>query len=161
MVVRHLFYPPPLSPHPTISHFFWGTLYIGRLMDGQIILYSLKLEFKVVQSHCPVSQRERRHEKKLLFFWILSEFPALLPSLSQIWTKSKRAAFFFATHSQTRSIICTRNRAQRVSCLLFLERKSLWRSPWWDRQLSGLRRGRPSQAPGGQKLQNPNRRGVF
>ena len=92
--MRHLFYPPPLSPHPTNSHFFWGTLYIGRLMDGQIILYSLKLEFKVVQSHCPVSQRERRHEKKLLFFWILSEFPALLPSLSQIWTKSKRAAFF-------------------------------------------------------------------
>ena len=85
--MRHLFYPPPLSPHPTISHFFWGTLYIGRLMDGQIILYSLKLEFKVVQSHCPVSQRERRHEKKLLFFWILSELPSP-PPLPPIWTTS-------------------------------------------------------------------------
>ena len=85
-------------------------------MDGQRILYWLKLEFKVVQSNCPVSQ--------------------------------------------TRSIICTRNRARRVSCLLFLERRSLWRSPWWGRPLSGLRRARPSQDPGGQKLQYSNRRGT-
>ena len=92
--MRHLFYPPPLSPHPTISHFFWGTLYIGRLMDGQIILYSLKLEFKVVQSHCPVSQRERRHEKSCCSFGFCPNFLPFSPPSPKFGQNPKEQHFF-------------------------------------------------------------------
>ena len=117
--MRHLFYPPPLSPHPTISHFFWGTLYIGRLMDGQIILYSLKLEFKVVQSHCPVSQRERRHEIKaaVLLDFVRISCPSPLPLLNL--DKIQKSSIFFSRRIPRREALFVHGTELReclVSC---------------------------------------------